>query len=138
MSSEVNVRFGRRGLSVRALTFRPSASFVFVNALASCSFENVSVARACARFPTRSFDSQDTYQVPAVFLGARVSLHFASLSAHQDNDNIPRCENSQGPEKTDTDTQKQAAGSHYFPFAFSPSLDDPAGSRPYLGLSALM
>jgi hypothetical protein len=40
----------------------------------------------------------------------------SSPSAHEHHGNISRCENGEGPEKTDTDAQKQAAVSHHFLF----------------------
>jgi hypothetical protein len=40
---------------------------------------------------------------------ANLTFIFPSPSAREHNDSIPRCENSQGREKTDVDTQKQAA-----------------------------
>jgi hypothetical protein len=54
---------------VPALTFEPSATFALANDLASCSFRKVSVARACERFPTRSFGSNETYHVSLDLLG---------------------------------------------------------------------
>jgi hypothetical protein len=41
-------------------------------------------------------------------------------SAREHNGNIPCCENSQSPEKTDSDTQKQAAIPHHLPFQLEP------------------
>jgi len=57
-------RFGKRGLSVPALTFFVSTNFAFANCLASASFANVSVALEWQRFPGSGFlGLTETYQV---------------------------------------------------------------------------
>jgi hypothetical protein len=52
---------------------------------------------------------------------ARAGIFYfkASPSARQHNGNVSRCQNSQGTEKTDGNSQEQAAVLHDFPFGFS-------------------
>jgi hypothetical protein len=60
--AELIIRFGNCGLSVPALTFRPSANFALANDFASCSVWKVSASLACVRVPFVSpFGWNETY-----------------------------------------------------------------------------
>src|ERR1700722_4289496 len=64
--------------------FRPSAGLALANALASCSFRKVSVFLMSAPWPgSRSFGSNETYQVPLDLLGRGLVFIFPSPSARQ-------------------------------------------------------
>jgi hypothetical protein len=82
----------------------PSASFVSCKGLGIPLIEK---GLCHSRMRTFAFFGL-TRDVPRSFVP-----HFPFASARQHSGNVPRCQNSQGPEKADTDSPKQAAVLHH-------------------------